>query len=179
LATKVIDPGIFTLGFPHLADDRDHDRQAAAVVADTGSLQQVPFTLHLDVGPLREHRVEVRGEDEVRVRGGAGILAKHVAHLVHAHVPQAELREHALQLLAADLLLELGRRNLAEADLVRNRLRLRRLDGVDRALHRRILQEIGGSRGPALRLNRPNRQRQRQPAPQHRSQHVTLLTEEN
>ena len=87
------------VGLLHLADDRDHHREAAAVVADARSLEQVALALHLDVGAFGEHRVEMRREHEMRMRGRARIVAEHVADLVDAHVLQPELREDALQLL--------------------------------------------------------------------------------
>ena len=113
-------------------------------------------------------------QDEMRTRGRARIVAQHVADLVDADVAQAQLREHALQFLAAGVFLERRRRNLAEADLVRDRLRLGRFRRVDRGFHRRILQQIGWRRRGALSLNHTRRQRQNQHPGKRGSQHVNL-----
>ena len=52
-----------------------------------------PCARHLDVGAFGEHRVEVRGDDQMRARRGARAVAEHVAGAIDADVLQAELRE--------------------------------------------------------------------------------------
>ena len=94
-------PGVLTLAFFSARMIATITREPAAVVADAGAVQHRAFALHLDVGAFGEHRVEMRGEDEVRARRRAGVVAEHVAGLVDAHVLQPELLEHALQLVAA------------------------------------------------------------------------------
>ena len=90
----------------HLTHDRHEHREPAAVVADAGSVEDAALALHLHVRPLGEHRVDVRGDDDVRPRRGAGMMAEHVAGPVDRHVLQPQLLEHALQLPAARFFLE-------------------------------------------------------------------------
>jgi hypothetical protein len=84
----------------------------------------------------------MRGKDEVRVQRLAPQLAEDVADLVDAHVLQPDLLEHPLQFLPADLFLEGGRGNLAEANLILDGLWLVRLHGVERRLHRRVFRQV-------------------------------------
>ena len=78
-------------------DDADEHGQAAAVVADARSLQHGALARDLDVGLFGEHRVEVRGDDQMRARLRPGPLAEHVALAVDAHVLQPELLERPLE----------------------------------------------------------------------------------
>ena len=116
-----------------------------------GPCSTAPSRLTWTSVPFGEHGVEMRGDDEVRTWRRPGPIAEDVAGRVHAHVLQPELLKHTLQLGAADVLLEGGRRNLAEADLVFDGLRLARLRRVERGLHGRVLHEVGGCVGPILR----------------------------
>jgi hypothetical protein len=143
---------------------------AATHAARPGMLLAVVCALDAPVTP----QLVQRFEHEVRPCRRARIIAEHVPDLVDADVLQSELREDALQLLAAHFFLELRRGNLAEADLVGNRLRLVRFDRVNRRLDRGILDEIGRRRRTALRIDHTQRQRRRQSARQHGSKHVNL-----
>ena len=80
------------------ADHADDDRQAAAVVADAGTLQPRSVLRHADVRLGREHGVEMGGEDEMRFRTLPGALAENIADGVDADVLQTELREDGLEL---------------------------------------------------------------------------------
>ena len=157
-------PGVCTFAFfisRTIATSTARPRQSSPM---PGRCSDRAFALHLDVGAFGKHRVEMRGDDEMRMRRRARIVAEHVADLVDAHVLQAELLNTRCSSRPRTSSLNDGRGNLAEADLIRDRLRLARLRGVERRLHRRILQQIGRRRRAALRLSRTDRQRQRQPA---------------
>ena len=116
-------PGRLDLRLLHLADDRDDDGEAAAVVADPGPVQHGALPLHLHVRAFRKDRVQVRRNHDARARGAAArIVAEHIPDLVDAHVLQTELLEHALQLLPPRLFLEWRRGYLADTDLVGDRV---------------------------------------------------------
>ena len=159
----------------HFADDGDEHGQAAAIVADARAMEDASLTLHFDVGAFGKHSVEVRGDDDAGSRRGAGVVAEDVPHLVHAHTLQAELFEDALQLPAPDFFFEWRRWNLAEANLVRDSLRLACLRPVERRFHRRVLQQIPRE-WRLLGGRRPDGQRKSQPG-HHRQSHHTRLRE--
>ena len=127
--------GSFHVAVVQRADHREHDRQAAAIVADARRFEDVALARDLDVGAFREDGVEVRGEDQVGPRGLAGPDADHVAGRVDAYVAQAEFLEQALQLLPADRFLEGRRRNFAEPGLQIQDARLIALRGFHRGAH--------------------------------------------
>jgi hypothetical protein len=128
---------------PQRADHAQHDGESATVVADAGAAEHRPFAGDLDVRLLRKHRIEVRAEDEVGPRRRAGPLAEHVAHLVHAHVLQAKRAERVGVGLATRGFLERRRRDLAQPDLVLDRLRFVVTRRLDRGFDRGVLQEPG------------------------------------
>ena len=99
------------------ANHGEHDREAAAIVADAGAFHDVAFASDFDVGAFRENRVEVRAEDQVGMRGLAGTDADDVAGLIDANIVQTEFLEEPLEFAAADLLFERRRGNLAEPRL--------------------------------------------------------------
>ena len=107
-------------------------------------MQHRSLALHLDVGPLGKHGVEVRGDHDARPRRGAGPIAEHVADFVHADVLQPELLKDALQLLATNRFHERGRRDFAETDLIGDGLRFGRLRRIERGFDRWILEQIRG-----------------------------------
>ena len=123
----------------------------------------------------------MRGHHDARPRGRAGVVAEHVAGFVDTDVLQPELLEHPLQLPAADLFLERRRGDLAEADLILDRLRLARLCVVDRRPHGGVIDEIGRAlralREHAARHRRRRRHRQPEHRTRHRSQHGNLQVE--
>ena len=155
----------------------EHDGKAAAVVPDAGALQHRAVARHAHVGPFREHRVEVRAQDDVRPRALPGPLAEHVADPVDADVLQADGLERAPVGLGPLTLLEGGRRNLAQPDLLVDERRFRcdeRFDGGGHfgpgeqppANPVRILLGVSTSREHA---------RRRQSTPHQTSRHPHLL----
>ena len=127
--------------------NRDEDGQAAAVVADARSAQHGTAPRHLDVGLGRKHRVEVRGDHQVRPRRGAPPLGDHVAGRVDAHVLQASPRQGVAKDLRAGRLVERRRRHLAEPDLVGNRLLLARAGMLERRFDVGTLRQRGDLAG--------------------------------
>ena len=84
-------PGVCTLAFfisRTIATSTARPRQSSPM---PGPRRIVPSRFTLTSVPFGEHGVEMRGEDEVRVRRRARIVAEHVADLVDADVLQPEL----------------------------------------------------------------------------------------
>jgi hypothetical protein len=131
------------LRFVHRLDHADHHREATAVVTDAGALEPGAVLRHLHVRAFRENGVEMRSENEVRLRPLARPLAQDVPDRVDADVPQPELREDVLELEAARLLGERRCGNLAHADLLGNEFGLGRLEALERARHRLVGEECG------------------------------------
>jgi hypothetical protein len=105
------------------ARKRHQDCQAAAVVADPGSAKRCTVPRYLDVGFRREHRIEMRGNHQVRPLGYAAPFGDDVASLVHADALQASAREGIAEHLGTCRFVERRRWHLAEPDLIRDRLR--------------------------------------------------------
>ena len=105
----------FDVGIVQGANDGEHDGEPAAIVADSRTFHDVSLAGYFHVGAFGEDGVEMGGEEEVRVRGLTGTDADHVAGLINAHIAQAEFGKEALELAAANLLLERGRGNFANA----------------------------------------------------------------
>ena len=131
------------------ADDRQHDRKTAAIVADAGAFQDLALAGDFDVGAFREDGVEVGGEYQVRPRGLAGPDADHVAGRVDAYVAQAKFLKQALQFLPANRLLEGRRRNFAEPDLQVDGARLIALRGFHGGAHGGVIAQFGRRLGQA------------------------------
>src|SRR5690242_10435509 len=64
------------------ASNGEHDRETAAVVADTRAGESVAGALHGDVGPLGEHGVEMSGDRDGRSASGARPFGDNVADAV-------------------------------------------------------------------------------------------------
>ena len=108
------------------------DRQPPAVVPDAGPREDGPVALDPDVGAFREHRVEVRRHHKLWPRQHTRAIAEDVARLVDADVCEAQLLEGRFHRLRSRRLLERGRGDLAQADLIGDDLRLVVPDAVER-----------------------------------------------
>ncbi len=64
------------------ARDREHGRQAAAIVGNAGRGDAVAVAAYLDLGFGREDRVQVRGNHDGRTLGRGGTLGNDVADVV-------------------------------------------------------------------------------------------------
>ena len=111
--------------------NRQHCGEPAAVVADAPAHVALALTPHPHVRALRKHRVEMPLDEHSGATASAMALADHVAHRVDAHVGQPRFPECLQVCLGPRSLLERRGRNLAERNLLRERPRVARLDGVE------------------------------------------------
>ena len=121
----------------------EHDGKAATVIADSRRRELVAVALHLHVGSLGKHGVEVTGEHDGRPVSGACTLGDYIPSSVDSCVRIAERDETLLELRGTRLLLEVGRGDLADGDLLIEHPRIRRLDAVERAFHLRLVRRNG------------------------------------
>src|SRR2546430_9844909 len=77
----------------------------------------------------------MRGEDQVGMRHGTGPCADHIAGFIDVDVVKFQLLEEPLQFLAACFLFERRRRDLADADLLVDEMRLIALRGLEGGLY--------------------------------------------
>jgi hypothetical protein len=101
----------------------------------------------MHVGPIGKHGVEVRGYHHAGMLCGARPIAEHVAHAVDPYILQPQLLEGPFQFRTTGALVERRRRNLTEANLIVNGLRLVRFGRGQSSFDTRGLHEIGD--GPA------------------------------
>src|SRR6185436_11397160 len=110
--------------------------EPAAVVADAGAGHLRAVALHLHVGPLGEHRVEMPRDHDRRPTARSAPLGDDVSDGVDAD-GEAERLEPALVLGPANGLLERRRRDLADRTLLIERPGVVGLDPVERAANGR------------------------------------------
>ena len=103
----------------------------------------LPSTFDLHVGAFRKHGIEMRGEDQVGMRGFAGTHADDVAGFVGADVAQAEAFEQPLQFAPAHFFLERRRGDLANLDLLLDDRGLVALDGFEGRADRPLVHQLG------------------------------------
>jgi hypothetical protein len=106
----------------HGVDDGEDSGETTAVVADTWAFEEIALAGYMHVGFRREDSIEVRGENEVRVRGYTGAVAEDVAGFVDADVGEASGSEEARKLGGALVFVERWRGNFAETDLFGNEM---------------------------------------------------------
>jgi hypothetical protein len=104
----------------------------------------------MDVGSIGKHGVEVRGYHQTGTLCSAGPIAEDVAHAVNPYILQPQLLERPFQFGPTGALVERRRRDLTEANLVVNGLRLVRLGRGQRSFDTGSLHEIRD--GPARLL---------------------------
>src|SRR6266545_7112531 len=134
--------------------DGEQHGQAAAVIADAGSPDDVALTRSSNRRVFWKHRVEVRAEHQVRTRRKASALADDVAGAIDPDVREAERLERLLQRPRAPLFLEWRRGNLAQTYLIFDDLRLIAPDALERRLRRDVLEQpFADGSGALLRGN--------------------------
>ncbi len=87
-----------------------------AVVAQAGAVDPLALTAHGQVGPGREHSVDVRGDQQAGTLGVAGAPAVDIADGVGSHVGKAERAHPFGDIGAAPALVEGGRGDLLNGD---------------------------------------------------------------
>ena len=137
-------------GFVQRPRHGDQIGEPATIVANTRTAQHISLAANADVGAFRKHGVEMGAHDEVRPRAGAGPLADDVPLGVNANVFQPGFPKHRRVELCALCFLKRRRFNLADPDLIVDRLHLVRPCELDCRSHRRLLKEKGAQIGRAL-----------------------------
>ena len=122
-------------------DHAQHRRQAAAVVANARPCEGRAVSGHGEIGPFRENRIEMCGEQQVRSLLLSRPLADHVAERVNANAAQPQFLEQRMYVAGALLLVKCRRRDLTESDLIIEDLRLTGASCLHRIPHRGIRQQ--------------------------------------
>jgi hypothetical protein len=102
----------------HGVHDRQQRSETAAVVADTRPLQNVAHARDVDIRAWRKDRVEMRGDDHMRMRHRARTIAQHIARLVDAYVLKTFMAKELGYTRGALVLMKRRRRNLTELNLL-------------------------------------------------------------
>ena len=118
--------------FVQRADDGQHHRQAAAIVADARTGQHRAVALDGNVGALGENSVEMGRERKRTAAAGAGTFADDIALTVDADVLEPELGKPLFVIRGTRLFLKGRGRYLAGLDLFGDGLGLDRADKVER-----------------------------------------------
>ncbi len=84
----------------------------------------MPSTLGVNVGAFWKNSVEVRREHDVRMRGGSGTYADHVADGIDADISRPASLKEASRFFAALLLMKRRCSGLADQDLFVDEVRL-------------------------------------------------------
>jgi hypothetical protein len=128
----------------------------------------------VNVGAFGEHGVEMRGENEIRMRRCAGAHTNHVAYFIDADIFEPRLEKQALEFLAANLFVKWRRGNFADTNLLINEMGFVTLGGVERDFHGGIVDEPGGvlrERGSG------KREKRNYGVKTHQKERITMSTE--
>ena len=116
-------------------DDTDHDGETAAIVGDAGTFERRSFPRDFDVCAFGKDRVEMGGDDDMRMERRPRPFPEDVARLVAPDVPEACLLKQTLHFFGARGFFERGRGDFGESDLCADCLRLVVLRRGQRGCH--------------------------------------------